>query len=83
MMRPIHELLNRIRWDKEFGDAEFELGYFDRVDDKIIRIALARAVYDHPEDEGFQLTDEEGNTVSIPFHRVRQLWRNGELIWSR
>ena len=29
-MTPIHELLNRIRWDPEFGRGRFEIGFFDR-----------------------------------------------------
>jgi len=32
-MPPIHELLSRIRWDKNFGHARFELGYFDRCEE--------------------------------------------------
>lgn len=82
-MKPLHEMLNRIRWDRSFGDAKFEIGYFDRVEGRILVIPLARAEYDHPEDEGFAMVDEEGRTLRIPFHRVKQLWRNGELIWSR
>jgi len=35
-MAPIHELLNRIRWDPEFGRGNFELGYFDRVEGRVI-----------------------------------------------
>ena len=37
-MIPIHELLNRIRWDKDFSQSQFEIGYYDRRKEKIIRI---------------------------------------------
>ena len=30
-MQPIDKLLARIRWDREFGGAVFELGYYDRM----------------------------------------------------
>jgi uncharacterized protein (UPF0248 family) len=30
-MRPIHELLARIRWDAEFANSRFVIGYWDRV----------------------------------------------------
>lgn len=30
-MQPIDKLLARIKWDKEFGDAAFAIGYLDRV----------------------------------------------------
>jgi len=38
-MIPIHELLNRIRWDPEFAKGNFELGYYYRTE---TRINLAR-----------------------------------------
>jgi hypothetical protein len=28
---PIQDLLHRIRWDAEFGKAQFVIGYYDRV----------------------------------------------------
>ena len=34
-MIPIHELLNRIRWDPEFAKGDFQLGYYDRAEDRI------------------------------------------------
>jgi len=39
-MIPIHELLNRIRWDQEFAKGEFVLGYYDHVEDRIINVPL-------------------------------------------
>ncbi len=82
-MQPIHELLNRIRWDADFGDAEFALGYYDCVERRIIVIPLAQASYGHPDDPDFELIDDEGRPIHVPFHRVKQVFRNGELIWSR
>lgn len=82
-MQPIHELINRIRWDAEFGAAEFSIGYYDRVEKRIIVVPLGRASYDHPDAESLRFEDDEGRTVNIPFHRVRQVFRDGELIWNR
>lgn len=31
----------------------------------------------------FDLLDVEGATHSIPFHRVREGWQDGKLIWQR
>ncbi|MGH8178986.1 MAG: RNA repair domain-containing protein [Steroidobacter sp.] len=31
----------------------------------------------------FQLFDPEGRLLSIPLHRIRKVYRDGELIWSR
>jgi uncharacterized protein (UPF0248 family) len=82
-VKPIQELLDRIRWDASFGAAEFSIGYYDRVERRIIVIPLSRAGFDDAEGDSFRLVDEEGRTVSIPLHRVRQVFRDGELIWSR
>jgi uncharacterized protein (UPF0248 family) len=32
---------------------------------------------------GFTLIEEDGVTRSIPYHRVRAVWRDGVMIWSR
>jgi len=82
-MQPIQDLLNRIKWDKEFGNAQFKLGYWDRIERDIVVVSLQEVDYEHPSDDGFQMTDSEGNQVTIPFHRVRQVYRDGTLIWNR
>jgi uncharacterized protein (UPF0248 family) len=82
-MIPIHELLNRIRWDREYGQADIEIGYYDRLEQRIIRVPL-RSIFFEPGDHfAFDLYDHEGELHSIPLHRVKQVFRNGELIWQR
>ncbi len=82
-MIPLHELLNRVRWDEAFGRAEFELGYYDRVTGEIIFVPLASATFERTDDETFSIEDTSGRRISIPFHRVKQVRRNGAVIWSR
>jgi hypothetical protein len=36
IMTPIQDLLHRIRWDPEFSDGEFVIGYCDRIQHEII-----------------------------------------------
>ena len=31
----------------------------------------------------FQVTDEDGELHNVPFHRVRDVYRDGKLIWHR
>jgi uncharacterized protein (UPF0248 family) len=82
-MIPLHELLSRIRWDRAFAEAAFELGYWDRMEERIIRVSL-RDVHMDPESHAMlQVVDEEGEVHSVPLHRVKEVWRNGELIWQR
>ena len=82
-MIPIHELLNRIRWDAAFAEGNFVLGYYDRVAGKVIRVPLARVQLTPGEHFAFQVTDADGATHEVPFHRVREVYRNGALIWHR
>ena len=82
-MTPIHELLNRIRWDKEFGRGCFELGYYDRHEACIHRVTLPEVVFPEGERHTFEVMDESGTLRRIPFHRVREVYRGGQLIWQR
>ncbi len=79
-MQPLDELLDRIKWDAEFGKGAFALGYYDRVLRRELVVPLARVAVV----EGtLTFEDEEGTTRTIPFHRVRVVYRNGVVIWRR
>ena len=39
--------------------------------------------FDEEDHFSFQLVDEEGVTHTIPFHRIKQLFKNGQCIWQR
>ncbi|MEJ2686426.1 MAG: DUF504 domain-containing protein [Gammaproteobacteria bacterium] len=82
-MIPIQELLNRIRWDPAFGAANFTIGYYDRVEDRILRVSLSRLWFEPGDHFAFQLVDAGGEQHSVPLHRIREVYRNGELIWHR
>ncbi len=82
-MIPIHELLSRIRWDKEFGQGQFEIGYFDRHEGGIHRVPLQEVTFPEVDRHSFELVDESGQTRRIPFHRVREVVKNGQVIWRR
>ena len=82
-MTPIHELLNRIRHDEEFGQGQFEIGYFDRTEGTIHRIAFQQIAFPADERRAFELLDQFGQSRRIPFHRVREVYRDGHRIWQR
>ena len=82
-MQPIHELLSRIRWDREFGRGAFVIGYYDRVQARIIRVAFSEMVFEPGGGRGLQVMDEEGVFHSLPLHRIREVYKDGELIWRR
>jgi hypothetical protein len=37
-MTLMRELLSRIRWDPEFARGSFQLGYYDRTEDRVIMV---------------------------------------------
>ncbi len=82
-MIPLHELLSRIRWDPAFGRGEFKLGYLDHVRGGLVYVPLNETRQEVDALSCFEVTDEEGVAHSIPYHRVKEVWKNGELIWRR
>jgi uncharacterized protein (UPF0248 family) len=82
-MMPIRELLNRIRWDDEFGRAEFRIGYYDRIEHGLVLRPLAEIEFPKDRPGVFEWNDPEGELHTIPLHRIKAVYRNGELIWQR
>ncbi len=83
MMIPIHKLLSRIHWDKSFGKGQFEIGYYDRVEDTIIRVPLREILFEPGDRSSFKIVDADGEVHSVPLHRIKEVYRDGELIWHR
>lgn len=82
-MIPIHDLLNRIRWDPGFGTGPFEIAYEDHEEQKLQRVPFQEIVFEKEDRFSFQVQNRNGEWVAIPFHRVREVYRNGHLIWQR
>ena len=82
-MQPVQDLLNRIRWDQRYADADFEIGYYDRIEDRIIRIPFAELCVPEDDHFAFEFLDSDGELHRVPFHRIREIHRNGRCIWSR
>jgi uncharacterized protein (UPF0248 family) len=80
-MMPIHELLSRIRWDSEFAKGDFQLGYYDRTEDRIILVSLTEVTFPEDSPQTFQIVDGEGAVHLIPFHRVREVYKDSQRIW--
>jgi uncharacterized protein (UPF0248 family) len=80
---PVSEILDRIRWDADYGAAEFTIGYFDRVENRVVLRPIG-SVYFEPGDRFFfHFFDEDAEEHSVPLHRIRDVYRNGERIWHR
>ena len=82
-MIPIQDLLHRIRWDAAFAAAQFEIGYYDRGERRVIVVPFSDLCFDPSYPLFFQIVDADGITHSIPLHRVKDVYRDGRLIWHR
>jgi len=80
---PIHELLARIRWEPAFGRARFEIAYWDRVHGTEAKVPFERIHLEPGAHFTFEAVEADGSLHTVPYHRVRKVWRDGELIWSR
>lgn len=82
-MIPIQDLLHRIQWDPEFGRGEFEIGYLDRLAHRISRVPWRQVRLETGEHFALEVIEADGSRHMVPLHRVREVWRDGELIWQR
>jgi uncharacterized protein (UPF0248 family) len=82
-MITIRELLNRIRWDRDYARGDFSVGYYDRLEERIILVPFATLEFDPDDHFSFRLVDADGQDHTIPLHRVYEVYHNGECIWRR
>ena len=82
-MIPIHALLARIRWGPAFGRGEFVIGYYDRFARRIVRVPLRRLAFANHDHFACTLVDDEGEIRQLPLHRIREVLKDGRLIWQR
>lgn len=82
-MLPVHKLLSRIRWDPRLRTGRFALGYFDRLERRIVVVPFDAIHFPRDTPAMFEIWDEECRLHRIPFHRVRRVYRNSRIIWER
>jgi uncharacterized protein (UPF0248 family) len=82
-MTPIQDILHRIAWDPAFGSGSFVIGYLDRLSGRIVRIPFERVVLAPGRGFAFDVVDADGVARMIPYHRVREVRRDGRIIWRR
>ena len=82
-MQPIQELLNRIHWDKDFGTGDFELSFLDHVENRLVKLPFHEISFISGDHYFFHYIDEEGVDHSVPFHRIKAVYKNGARIWFR
>lgn len=83
-MKPIADIINKIKWDERENPEDYTIGYEDRILKKIIEVRFADI---KRIDEGFMIIDKEVKgrieEASIPLHRARVVKKKGEIVWKR
>jgi uncharacterized protein (UPF0248 family) len=82
-MLPIDKLLSRMRWDPAFRAGQLEVGYYDRLQNRIVRVLFEELRQSAANPRMLELYDADGNLRRIPLHRVRRVYRDGRVIWER
>lgn len=82
-MKPVQEILNRIRWDQTLSGSDFKIGYYDRVEHNLIIVAFKEIIFPKGDHFAFEVIDREGAIHSVPYHRVKAIYQNDRLIWHR
>jgi uncharacterized protein (UPF0248 family) len=82
-MITIEALLQRIRWDPQFGQGRFTIGYHDRLQRRLITVPLEQIHVEPGNRFSFTAVEADGTVHDVPFHRVREVHRDGVCIWRR
>lgn len=82
-MQPIQDLLNRIRWDPVFGQGRFELAFLDHSTRDLVRVPWEAVSFVPGDHYFFHYLDADGLAHSVPYHRIKLVYKNGVPIWQR
>jgi len=78
-MQPIHELINKIKWDNRENPEQYSIFYYDRILNKLIKIPYNKI----KRIEGsFMVLDNEEES-NIPLHRIKKVANNDIVVWER
>lgn len=84
MAQLIDELLNKIRWNEEYLNYRFEIGYIPEGVSKIVLVDFSEMEFGEKDTEAFQLKSNSGrNGEWIPFDSVVDVYKNGLLLWHK
>ena len=78
-MQPIHQLLNKIKWDKRENPDDYTLFYYDRILKELIRLPYNKI---KKVEGSFMILDNEEES-NVPLHRVRKVAKNNAVVWER
>jgi len=60
-----------------------EISYLDHARPELVRVPLEIMRLQPGDHFMIDVVGDDGIARSIPCHRIRQVWRDGTLVWSR
>jgi len=76
----IRDLLNKIKWDPNEHPKDYTILYYDRI-----KKANKKLKFDYIKeiDSIFILVEVDDKKINLPIHRIREVRKDGKLIWKR
>lgn len=76
----ILDLLNKIKWDSRENQEHYTLYYQDRIENKLKEIRYTDIIAIEPP---CMLLSLNKKITYIPLHRIREIKKQGKVIWQR
>ncbi len=90
-METIRNFLNKIRWDSKYQEYEYSVAYYDRLCFREIKLPFVdiRDINQTHFTTDKCVVCDSGEAIEfemdtcIPFHRVRKIYKNNEIVYER
>ncbi len=77
-MKPIKEILSKIKWDSKETPDDYEIFYLDFKKLIPIKYTEIKRI-----EEGFFVIERNNEETFIPLHRIKKVLKKGEVVWER
>jgi uncharacterized protein (UPF0248 family) len=77
-MQSIKDLINKIKWDKRENPEDYSLIYIDLGKRKKLAYTLIKRL-----EGNFMVIEKNNEETEIPLHRIREVLKNGKVVWKR
>ena len=79
-MMLLKELLDKIKWDKSEDPEQYSVFYLDRIAKKLVELKYKEI---KRIEDSFMVIVRDNEETFIPLHRVKEVRRQGKLVWRR
>lgn len=79
-MIPIHDFLNKLKWDPNEDPLTYTFLYLDRVAKKLREVKYKDIA---EVKDGYMTIVKEDSEAMIPLHRIKVVKKDGVVVWER